>query len=255
VWNALHAGLSDAGVFTGTITTSGTTTLSGPVSITGALSVASASASVFAAPASNAIAARLVGRSADNVAVLDFTNNAQSTQQAAIRADPNGVTFSTGSTARPYTFNDARVNSAAAQPGFLARNTASDTSVSSETTIDFDTEMYDTASNFSGDVFTAPVAGIYQFGGVVTITNATGGAFDVRVALVCSTFGIFDGPMVNAPAGGTVRVSIPSVPVSLIASETVRVVYIGGGAVTIVGSDYVTPPGVVETYFGGRLLL
>jgi hypothetical protein len=258
VWNALHAGLSDAGVFTGTITTSGTTTLSGPVSITGALSVASASASVFTAPASNAIAARLVGRSADNIAILDFTNHAQSTQQATIRADPNGMTFNTGSTARPYTFSDARVNSAAAQPAVIAYLSADQTGVIGGTDITFDTEVVDQANNFASSTFTAPVAGGYLIGGCVTIHNASGAdatfgqSIDLSAVVNGATFYTLSGiptPLVN---GKRVRLPISGY-LQLAASDTVKIRLTAGGGeiLTAIGTGSPTR----STWVSIRLLI
>lgn len=62
------------------------------------------------------------------------------------------------------------------QPGFSAYNSASDSysGVSSVSPVDLDTESFDTAGNFAADVFTAPIAGIYEICGSVGISN-TGG--------------------------------------------------------------------------------
>lgn len=60
-----------------------------------------------------------------------------------------------------------RIPSASAQPGFFAYNSASDSTVGNGNTLEFDTELYDTASNYntSTDTFTAPVTGVYQLCG------------------------------------------------------------------------------------------
>ena len=49
------------------------------------------------------------------------------------------------------------------QPAFLARNTSVDSSKAKDTyhTVDFNSEVYDQANNFSSDTFTAPVTGKY----------------------------------------------------------------------------------------------
>lgn len=51
------------------------------------------------------------------------------------------------------------------QTSFLAYNSASDLNVTgtgTQTTVDFDTEVFDLGANFSADTFTAPVTGKYQ---------------------------------------------------------------------------------------------
>ena len=252
VWNALFAGLSDAGVFTGTITTSGAATFSGATAFNGATTFGSTSTPVFLAPASAAIALRVRGRSADDVGIIDFANNAQTTQQAAIRADTAGLTFSTGSTARTFTFSGGRVETNAVQPGFLAYNTADDTGVTNGTDIDFDTEIYDTASNFSADTFTAPVTGRYLLSASVAINNVSGGSLNVGAYIRTSNLpggfwiGLFDG-MPTA----TQRLFSGSVIVDMDASDTATVRLYSTGAVTVRGDA----GGLALTYFCGRLLV
>lgn len=68
-------------------------------------------------------------------------------------------------------------NSASAQPGFLAYNSANDASVADAATIDFDTEAYDIASNFAADVFTAPVTGYYTLSANVGMTPDSSSSF------------------------------------------------------------------------------
>ena len=62
------------------------------------------------------------------------------------------------------------------QPAFLVQNSATDANVTGDGAIalvDFDTEIFDQDSNFSADIFTAPVAGRYAFEMQVRIDGAT----------------------------------------------------------------------------------
>lgn len=67
---------------------------------------------------------------------------------------------------------------APSQPGFMAYNSASDSNVTgnNETlTVDFDTELFDTGSDFAGDTFTAPKTGFYLLTTGVTFRDAASG--------------------------------------------------------------------------------
>ncbi|MCK5505755.1 MAG: hypothetical protein KAJ10_11355, partial [Thermodesulfovibrionia bacterium] len=59
------------------------------------------------------------------------------------------------------------ITTSSTQPAFLAYNATSDTNVTGDgtlvTPVNFDTEVFDQDGNFSGDTFTAPVAGRYLF--------------------------------------------------------------------------------------------
>ena len=253
VWNAVLAGLSDAGVFTGTITTSGTVTFGGQVVCSGNNVVRMVGVS------STAEALRIVGRSSDNAGYLSFRNNADDTSYVTLQGASTGLTFASGSTSRTFTFSGGRVNSCSVQPGFLARNTADDTSVSTGATVDFDTEDYDDSGAFASDAFTAPVAGRYLLTALVTLTNTSGGADSPYVDLIIRDSGAtetqrFKSTVAHALANsGTSSVMVSAI-VAMNASDTARILYRGAGA-TIVGevspgsSDYNT------TYFSGRLMV
>lgn len=78
------------------------------------------------------------------------------------------------------------LNSLTICAGFFAYNSASDAGVANNTDIDFDTEVYDEQSNFSGDTFTAPVAGRYLLSAHVRLTNSTGGAIVMQPVFLVS---------------------------------------------------------------------
>ena len=68
------------------------------------------------------------------------------------------------------------LNSGTSQPGVLAYNSADDTTVAGGVNLDFDTEVYDHASNFASDTFTAPVAGTYHFCAGARVRGTIGSA-------------------------------------------------------------------------------
>lgn len=70
----------------------------------------------------------------------------------------------------------ARTNLGLGTVAFHATNsTAQSISAGSWTTVTFDTEQFDTSSNFASSAFTAPTTGLYMFGGgfVVDVTGST----------------------------------------------------------------------------------
>ena len=72
---------------------------------------------------------------------------------------------------------------------FLAFNSADDvnqTGNGAVATVDFDTEIYDIGGVFATDTFTAPVAGKYHLGSVVTLSNVDVGITIMRISIVTS---------------------------------------------------------------------
>lgn len=144
-----------------------------------------------------------------------------------------------------------RYNSATLQPGFLAYNSATDATQSSGATLDFDTEVYDRASNFAANTFTAPVTGDYLFTACGELT--TGSATQIR-GIFLETAGsgtrqyLFN--ELGAIATGTESALCGSAIVPMVAADTAIIkLTLSTGTVTVVGT--VTNP---ATYFSGRLM-
>ena len=246
VWNAVLSGLSDAGVFTGTITTSGTATFNGGFAVQNTSDVPR-----FYTPSSG-VGIRVVGRSSDSIGGLQFMDTSQATEYLVISARSTGTFLDTGSTSRTFTFGGGRVNTNTVQPGFLAYNSANDTGVASGTDIDFDTEIYDTASNFASDTFTAPVTGRYLLSASVLVSNVSGGALDIGAYIRTSNLpgGFWIGYQTGVP-NSSQRLFSGSAIVDMDASDTATVRLDSTGSVTIHGDG----TGLALTYFCGRLLV
>ena len=86
-----------------------------------------------------------------------------------------------------------------ATAAFLAYNSASDTNVTGNgavATIDFDTEVFDQGSDFTGDTFTAPVTGRYQLNTGVAVAGlgtATGIVLKILTSNRTYASSVFDG--------------------------------------------------------------
>lgn len=237
VWNAVLSGLSDAGVFTGTITTSGTATFNGGFAVQNTADVPR----FYAVPSGPGI--RIVGRTSDSIGGLQFMDTSQATEYLNINARSTGTFFETGSTARPFTFTGGRVNSCAVQPAVIAYLSADQTGVIGGTDINFDTEILDQAGNFSSPTFTAPVAGAYVITGAVQIKNSSGSNATTgeQIALVVrvnsSTIYSVSGSKTPLNNGEAITLPVAAI-LSLSASDTVHVrLQAGGGqSLTAVGS-------------------
>jgi hypothetical protein len=91
--------------------------------------------------------------------------------------------------------------SGTAQPGFLAYNSAADT-VATGATVDFDTEVYDTANNFASDLFTAPQTGIYELCASVTYSDNASSQFTVSINPTGVLYQIYHALAETAGGGG-----------------------------------------------------
>lgn len=195
------------------------------------------------------------GRSSDNIADINFRSNDAVTTYGRIRSTSTGggtldlqgtgaVTFG----ANVPVSNAGRYNSATAQPGFLAFNSSNDAGITGPSTVDFDSEEYDTTNNFTADTFTAPVAGKYLLcTSVQILPTAANDQWGLQIAT----------------SGGNYRVSITVVAAvgtlggctiaDMAASDTASVVLTrvsGSSTATVVGQA----AGLFETYFSGRLV-
>lgn len=135
-------------------------------------------------------------------------------------------------------------SSGTAQPGFMAYNSASDT-VATGATVDFDTEAYDTAGNFSSDQFIAPQTGIYQLCANVMYSDNAASQFTVSINPTGVLYVVYHALAETAGGGGG------CVYVSMTAGE--------GAAVVINTTDAnATIEGVSgsyrQTWFSGRLV-
>ena len=104
--------------------------------------------------------------------------------------DSAGSVLSTGATVSfgdPILFGATFRNTG--QPAFLATNSIADTNVTGASltaTIDVDTEIFDQASNFASDTFTAPLTGRYLIGGVVDLLQLEAAHTTGTVTIVTS---------------------------------------------------------------------
>ena len=135
-------------------------------------------------------------------------------------------------------------------PCFSAYNSATDTDLVGDgntyTTIDFDTERFDVGTNFSGDTFTAPVAGKYFFtAGVTVVQQDINKWVKVQIATGGGNFSSWGWQHVDAANYTTHTVSCL---VALTASQTaiVRVNALADG-----DADFDIIGGSAETYFQG----
>lgn len=152
--------------------------------------------------------------------------------------------------------NTTYYQSADAQPGFIARNSADDTGLFSGTTVDLDDEVSDPGSDFASDTFTAPVTGVYASYGAVRVLNSSGGTITSLAAHL-----VLNGSSTFYPTGGVgslatnERASLPlSALLSLTAGDTVTVrvtaTAVGASGFTVEGGS----SGTFETHWGMRLI-
>lgn len=138
-------------------------------------------------------------------------------------------------------------HSATEQPGFLAYNSANDATLSSGSTVDFDTEVYDLGGDFASDTFTAPVTAQYLLCATVDFQADSGsmtGGF--RIVTSNRTYN-----MGRAVSGGAISNEGLCVIADMDASDTARVEIVFSGPVTATVLGGASP---YTTYFSGRLL-
>lgn len=134
---------------------------------------------------------------------------------------------------------------------FLAYNSATDanqTGNGATATVDFDTEVFDVASNFAADTFTAPVTGKYHLSAQVTVENLSS-ATSITLRLVTSnrTYTFVD----TGPSDGTQAVAlsvIADMDANDTATVTIQVAGMAGDTADILGSSS------NHTFFSGRFV-
>lgn len=144
-----------------------------------------------------------------------------------------------------FTFN-ARVNSGAAQPGFLAYTSTATAFGAGAAVLTFDAESYDTTSSFAGSVFTAPVTGVYEFHASVFCSAAGAGGAVLTLVSGAGNFQLLD------TTGTNVEMSGSSIVVRLTAGQTARVDISTPSGGTLRGF---APPATYRSRFSGRLML
>lgn len=138
------------------------------------------------------------------------------------------------------------------QPSFLAYNSVTDADVTGDgtiATVDFDTEVYDLASNFSADTFTAPIAGKYILCANVTIAGTLAGHTEAYIAIVTSNRTYYKS--INAIAAKTEYSFSFSVLADMDISDTAIVQVAVSGSTKVVD---VLGSGSLYTSFSGSLL-
>lgn len=142
------------------------------------------------------------------------------------------------------------LNSLKMHSGFLAYNSATDAGVTNGSTVDFDTEVYDEGSHFSGDTFTAPETGRYVLSAAVTVQNLTGGTIDMGAKIVTSneTSGYVIGS--DSALNNTQCTFAGSVIVDMDSGDTATVQYYGSGNASVIGFSTTK-----FTWFCGRRVL
>lgn len=140
------------------------------------------------------------------------------------------------------------------QPSFLAyraTDTANATGNGATATVNFSTEVFDRAANFSGTTFTAPVTGIYGFSASVLLGDLTTAMTSFTLNLV-TTARIYQKKIDFTPiAGGVISLDI-SVLADMTAADTAVVQIIAsngaGDTADIKGSSN------LATFFSGQLV-
>lgn len=126
---------------------------------------------------------------------------------------------------------------------FYAYRNAAHNSSNSLAKISFDTEVFDTNSNFASGTYTAPVAGFYEFHATAGNTLAT--STPMQIALFKNGSVALYGTIINPPNAGTL-IRVDGI-LQLAASDTVDVYFVGGN-----GSVMYT--GIATCYFQGHLI-
>lgn len=140
------------------------------------------------------------------------------------------------------------VTSAAAQPGFLAYNSADDVTQANTATVDFNAEDYDVLGNFAADIFTAPVAGYYLFtAGVMT---STGSATQDRSAyIVVNGIPYQFGYVPSIGTASVLQITGSVVVLMSVGHQASVTLGLSTGTATVVGNAG------RPTFFSGRLLV
>lgn len=242
-------------VGTGTTTISGAAAMGSTLAVTGAATFSanvtgSATVPRFILVESDASADNgrwTLGADAEQLS-FSAVNDASSSSNTIFVANRTGTTVDEFGLRATATTNTGRYNSATLQPGFLAYNSSSDTPGDPQT-IEFDTEVYDTAGNFTANTFTAPVTGYYHLCAFVTWSgNSNPSTAFVRIVTSNRTYVV---GAYRAPTGAYTAGNGSCVIADMDASDTATVQLADGiGTLSSVGGS--SSP--YQTWFSGRLV-
>lgn len=163
-----------------------------------------------------------------------------------IVGDGTGYSFSVGTqVAGAYVKNlnidDRGYVTAPRNAAFLAVNSATDANVLTGATVDFDSEIYDVSGSFAADVFTAPVAGVYEFCASIDYADNAASEFSASIniggvlqqigrELVTTAGGLSGCTHASMSAGGTASVSVTTTDtaVDILGSASPRITWFSG---------------------------
>lgn len=254
---------------TGTVATTGNQTVSGTLGVTGATTLGAATVGSTLAVtgvstfSDNIITSQTIPRitlietdgtannkrwafaaEADNLS-LQVVNDAVSVGTVVWSVERTDTTVDSFDLKATATTNTGRYNSATLQPGFLAYNSTTDNTVATGATVDFDTEVYDEASNFATDTFTAPVTGRYELCVTVSYSDNAADTYGLRIVTSARSYRVdYSGATTAGTTNGCVIADMSNGHTASIQVDTgdATGITIEGGASPLV------------TFFSGRLL-
>lgn len=176
---------------------------------------------------------------------LQAVNDAASVGGIVWSVERTGTTVDSFDLKATVTTNTGRYNSATLQPGFLAYNSTADNTVATGATVDFDTEVYDEASNFASDTFTAPVTGRYELCVTAAYSDNAADTYGLRIVTSARSYRVdYSGATTAGVSNGCVIADMSSGHAASVQVDTgdATGITIEGGASPLV------------TFFSGRLL-
>lgn len=254
---------------TGTVATAGNHTVSGTLGVTGATTLGAVTVGSALAVSGNTTFSGLTTTSATTprarIYETDGPTNEKTWDTVASAGDlyfqawsDDGISntdwmriFRTGTTVDQIalqattTTNSGRYNSATLQPGFLAYNSATDNTVATGATVDFDSEAYDEAGNFAADIFTAPVTGRYELCATVAYSDNAADSYGLRIVTSARSYRI------DSSGATTAGVSNGCVIAGMSSGHTASV-QVDTGDGTGISIEGGSSP--LVTFFSGRLL-
>lgn len=111
------------------------------------------------------------------------------------------------------------------------RNSAASLTTNTNTKVTFDTELWDTGSNFASGTFTAPVAGFYVFNWCIDITSTAGG---IGISMLYKNGAEYKRGSRSTLAGAGTMASCGSGQMQMAAGDTAEIYgYFSAGTITL----------------------